>query len=187
MKITPSSFRSGVKWLGILVMFHAAAFFLYSITLSSMLKTRFDYGEIREAYTTVLIFDLVFWAIVAVVWVLRGQMSHDEVRRKIVTAQKEEGSSLIGYFCRTFLKDWLWRSLFFLVLQIPFAIFFANFGLALNDTITFFEKIYIADAGFYGATDSAPLGLLLSTLFFLAVMLLTSFLKCVLLLRNEQQ
>lgn len=177
VKLTPSAFRNGVKWLGLLLIFHVAALILFSIFLAPDLKVRYDYEEYTAAYTTVLVFDLVCWLVVAFIWVLRGQMSHDEVRRKIVEARKEEGFSPLSYFARTFLVDWTWRSAFFFVLQIPFTVFFANYGLALNDTMFILEKFYIAEAGFYATTGSAILGLLLSTLYFFAVMVLMTLIK----------
>ena len=105
LKITPSAFREGVKWLGMLAIFHTVAFILYSIFLASMLKVRYDYQEYTEAYTTVLIFNLLLWLIIAIVWVVRGQLSHDEVRRRIVAARKEDGFSLVPYFCRSFVME----------------------------------------------------------------------------------
>ena len=183
--ITPEMFRHGVKWLGTLLLFYLVSFVLYAVTLASMLKVRFAYGEFRAAFMTVLIFDILFWLIVTFVWTVRGEMSLDGVRRKIVAASKEEGFSLIPYFFRNFAMEWVWKTVFFFALQIPFTIFFGFFGLNLGESMIFLEKIYISVAGFYGISGSAILGLLFSTLYFYLITTLLSFLKYYHLLKNE--
>lgn len=184
MKLKPGSFRKGMKWLLTLAVFHVAAFVLYSVLLAGVTKERFMHGDANAAYITVLIFGLIFWLAVGIVWVVRGEMSYAEVRRNILTAAKEESFSFMGYFCRTFLTGWIWKTVFFLVLQSPFAILYANYGLMLDDSITIIEKLYIAEAGFYATTNSTLLGLVLSTVYFFVVMSFFSFLKYCSLLKN---
>lgn len=186
MKLKPSSFRNGIKWLFALLIFHFVSFVIYSLLFAPPIKQMYGMDEERmRAYFAVLLFQCLFWAIMAFFWVTRWQMSYSDVRRDILAAAKEEGFSPLRYFCKVYMRDWAWRTAFYLVLQLPLTIFFANFGLALDDSITAIEKFYIADAGFYGVTGSWVVGLLLSTLYFFIVMLDVSYIKYRLLLKNE--
>ncbi len=182
----PSSFRSGVKWLFVLLVFHFISFVLYSLVFAPPIKQMYGMDEERvRAYFTVLLFQCLFWAIMALFWVLRWQMSYSDVRRDILAAAKEEGFSSFRYFCKVYMKDWAWRTAFYTVLQLPLTILFANFGLALDDSITGIEKFYIADAGFYGVTGSWFFGLLLSSLYFFAVMILACLIKYYSILKKK--
>lgn len=185
MKLKPSSFRRGVKFLFFLALCHIIGFVLYSVVLSNLVKERFSHSEIDGAYGMIMLFDLLFWLLVAVVWIVRGEMSYSDIRRNILVAADQEGFSSCRYFCQTFLIDWIWKAVLFLALQLPFAIFYANFGLALDYSSTFIEKIYMSVAGFYAVSHSVLFGLLFSTLYFYGIMMLFSFLKYRKILKNR--
>lgn len=73
------------------------------------------------------------------------------------------------------MKEWLWKTVIFVIFQLPLTVFYANFGLALDESITIIEKFYIVDSGFCAITGSAILGLVLSALYFLLAMLLVAY------------
>ena len=186
MKLKPSSFRNGVKWLLILLIFHFVSFVIYSFLFAPPVKQMYGMDEQRAlAYATVLLFECLFWLIMAFAWVTRWHMSYSDVRREILTAAKEDGFSPLSYFCRVYVKEWGWRTAFYAVLQLPLTVLFGSFGLALDDSITFIEKFYIADAGFYGVTGSWFFGLLLSSLYFYVVMTAVTFVKYFRILRSK--
>lgn len=185
MKLKPGSFRNGVKWLFVLLIFHFVSLLIYSLLFAPPIRQMYGMDDERtRAYFSVLLFQCLFWLLAAFFWVIRWQMPYSDVRRDILSAAKEEGFSSWRYFCKVYVRDWGWRTAFYAVLQLPLAIIFANVGLALDDSMTVIEKFYIADAGFYGVTGSWILGLLLSSLYFFLVMTLASYAKYRLLLRN---
>ena len=182
----PSAFRAGIKWLGALILFHFGAFLAYSILLTPIVKSMYDRDNAHgRAFATILAFQCVFWLLVAILWVARGEMSYAENRRLLLNASREEGFSPLAYFRRQYGVTWLWRTAFYAVFQLPFVFFFKAFGLVPNDSISFVEKWYIADAGFYGITGSAIAGFLLSVLYFFFIMMLCSLVKFFILLRQQ--
>ncbi len=184
--IKPSSFRAGVKWLGALLLFHLGAFLAYSLLMVSIVKSMYDRdNDHGRAFATILVFQCVFWLLVAFLWVARGEMSYSENRRLLLNASREEGFSPLAYFFRQYGVRWLWRTAFYAAFQLPFTFFFNAYGLIPNDSITFIEKWYIADAGFYGITGSAIAGFLLSTLYFFFIMVFCSLIKFFILLRQK--
>ena len=186
MKLKSSSFRNGIKWLFVLLVFHLISFLIYSLLFAPPIRQMYGMDDDRaRAYATVLLFQCIFWAIMAIFWVVRWHMSYSDVRRNILAAAKEEGFSSFRYFCGIYLKDWAWRTAFYAILQLPLAILFANVGLALDDSMTVIEKFFIADAGFYGVTGSWFFGLLLSSLYFYAVMTAVTLIKYFRILKNK--
>lgn len=170
IKLTPAAFRKGVNWMLFLALFHFAGNILYGAFVNNSVKIMFDKDEnYARAYGVVLGFQLVFWLIVALIYIWRGLMSFSDVQREIKNAAKEESFTPNRYFRDTFLRDWIWRTVLYAVFQIPFLIFHASFGLNLGNAMTGFESYYIADAGFYGTCGTA-LGFLLTTAYFFAIM-----------------
>ena len=174
-KLTPAAFRRGVNWLLFVALFHIAGNILYGAFFNNSAKILFDKDEnYAKAYGVVLTFQLLFWLLVALLYIWRGVMSFSDVQREMKNASKEEGFNANRYFCNTFLRDWTWRTVLYAVFSVPFLIFHASFGLNLGDAMTGFEKFYIADAGFYGTCGTA-LGFLLTTLYFFGIMVLVHY------------
>ena len=170
IKLTPAAFRKGVNWLLFVALFHLAGQILYGAFVNNSAKIMFDKDEnYARAYGLVLGFQLVFWLIVALIYIWRGLMSFSDVQREMKNAAKEEAFTPNRYFRDTFLRDWIWRTILYAVFQLPFLIFHASFGLNLGEAMIGLEKFYIADAGFYG-TCGTVLGFLLTTAYFFAIM-----------------
>ena len=174
-KLTPSAFRRGINWMLFLAIFHLAGQILYGAFFNGSVKVMFDKDEdYARAFGTVLVFQLIFWLIVALLYIWRGLMSFADVQREMKKASKEEGFNAHAYFMNTFFRDWIWRTVLYAVFQLPFLIFYAAFGLALGNAMIGLEKFYIADAGFYG-TCGTFLGFLLTTAYFFGIMVLVHY------------
>ena len=184
IKITPSMFRSGVKWLGKLLLLQIATLVIYAVALNGIVSPMYANDDRAGAYRLLFFISLVFMVIGCFVLV-RLQMSFSDVRTGIITASREEGYRPLHHFFRTLGYECGWKSLFLLVMQIPFAFFFASFGVALDNSALPFENFYILEAGFYTITGSALAGILLSTLCFFALLLLFSALFYFRLLRDK--
>ena len=128
-KLTPTAFRRGVNWLLLVAAFHLVGQILYGAFFNNTVKLMFDKDEnYAGAYSVVLIFQLVFWLLIALLFIWRGIMSFSEVQREIKNAAKEEGFNANRYFLATFFREWIWRTVIYAVFHIPFLIFFASFG-----------------------------------------------------------
>lgn len=170
-KLTPAAFRKGVNWLLFVAIFHFAGNIIYGAFFGNSAMILFDKDEnYAKAYTLVLTFQLLFWLLVALIFIWRWQMSYSEVQREMKNAAKEEGFNPNRYFYNAFFKGWIWRTILYAVFQIPFLIFYAAFGLNLGNGMIGLERFYIASAGFYGVSGSFILGILLGTAYFFAIM-----------------
>jgi hypothetical protein len=186
MKITPSSFRRGVKWVLSLLLFHFVGFLLYSFLIGNIVRSLYYMDENLGATHGVLIaFQCLYWLLIAFWAVFRGEMTYADVQRNIKNAAKEEGFSAMRYFTITFVKDWVWKTAAFIIFQLPFTAFFAGFGLALDEGMTIIEKFYMANAGFYAATGSALVGLLLSAVYFFVIMVAVNYISYQLILKRR--
>ncbi|MBQ8351412.1 MAG: hypothetical protein IJY20_05160 [Clostridia bacterium] len=141
--------------------------------------------NLGAAHGVLIAFQCAYWLLIAFFAVFRGEMSYADVQRNIKNAAKEEGFSAMQYFANTFCKDWLWKTAAFIVLQIPFTAFFAGFGLALDESMTVIEKFYMTNAGFYAATGSAIIGLLLSAVYFFTIMVVVNYISYRLILKRR--
>ncbi len=185
IKLTPAAFRRGVNWLLFVALFHLAGNILYGALFNNAAKILFDKDEnYAKAYGVVLVFQLFFWLLVALLYIWRGVMSFSDVQREMKNASKEENFNPNRYFYNTFLRDWIWRTVLYAVFGIPFLIFHASFGLNLGNAMTGFEKFYIADAGFYGTCGTA-LGFLLTTVYFFGIMVAVHYVVFRVMLRRQ--
>ncbi len=186
MKLTPSSFRRGVKWVLSLLLFHFVGFLLYSFLIGNIVRPLYYVDEnLGAAHGVLIAFQCLYWFLISFWVVFRGEMSYADVQRNIKNAAKEEGFSAMGYFTHTFVKDWLWKTAAFVILQIPFTAFFAGFGLALDESMTVIEKFYMTNAGFYTATGSAIVGLLMSAVYFFVIMVAVNYVSYQLVLKRR--
>ena len=187
-KLTPAAFRKGINWLLFVAVFHLAGNILYGAFVNNSVKIMFDKDEnYARAYGVVLGFQLIFWLIVALIYIWRGVMSFSDVQREMKNASKEEGFSPNRYFRDTFLHDWIWRTVLYAVFGLPFLIFYASFGLALGNAMIGLERFYIADAGFYGVTGSAILGFLLTTVYFFCIMVAVHYVTYRIMLAKQNK
>lgn len=180
-KLTPAAFRRGVHWMLLVAAIHLAGRLLYGVLFSNTVKILWNKDEnYTGANGVVLVFQLVFWLLVALIYIWRWQMSYADVQREMKNAAKEESFNPNRYFLNTFFRDWIWRTVLYAVFQIPFLIrkvwihsvlgpYYTTYGLNLGG-MTGVEKFYIADAGLYGIFNFPILGFLLTTVYFFAIM-----------------
>ncbi len=156
-------FRTCVRWVGLLLLAHLVAMLIFGLVVSQSVTSMMeDYPE--RAYRTIFIYDTVFLLIFTLVFA-RINSSYTEYRKSLREASKLEGFSAFGFYRQTKLKEHLIKVGIFAVLQLPFTVFFACWGLDVI-YITGFEQFYILDAGSYAMTGSWILGFLLSVLIF---------------------
>ena len=190
MKITKDQFYETLftclKWLALLIAVHIIALVLYSMALEDMtfqLANDFP-DEPNKPKIPLLIFDLVF---IPLFFTLYGRIlspiSSEE--RSIIKKSMREGSfSLLSHWKAQHLKNTVCATSMFALIQVPFVIFFANFGFSFTVSIIL-DRFYFLDAGFYAITNSALPGWLLCTLFFAACFVATRLIPILLTSREE--
>ena len=156
-------FKKSIKWLGLLIVVHVVSMLIFGLAFSTMVAQMAEYEPIR-AKLFVLIYNVIFDALFLAFW-LNWETSYIDYRKSLREFIRKEKFSIVNYFKKTILKETLIKMCIFLAFQIPFAIFFAVLGMALQYP-TMFDQFYIADAGFYLLTNSAILGIVLNTVLF---------------------
>ena len=159
-----------LKWWGILILGHAVSFLLFAMAFASMATQLQADGMLQNAYTLTLLFDLIFWAIFLFVCE-RFSLSSME-RRRHMRVQLSECGSVISCIKKHYMSDLLIRWGVLLLNQLPVTIFYLSYSLSFEG-ISFVERIWISDIGFYAITGSALLGLLLLSLYMGLMLLLT--------------
>ena len=157
-------FRSMVKWFGLLLLFHLMSMILFGLLFSSSVAQMVDDKLQPRANATILIYDIVVFVIFSVVF-SKIESSFSEYKKGIKDRVRENKFSVVEYFKQNFLKEHLIRLGIYFAFQLPFLVFCLVFGVELQYP-TMFEQFYIAETGFYLATGSALLGLLLNTVVF---------------------
>ena len=158
------TFRSMVKWFGLLLLFHLMSMILFGVLFSSSVAQMVDDKLQIRANLTVLIYNIVVFVIFSVVY-SKIESSFSEYKKGIKETVRENEFSTVNYFKENFLKEHLIRLGIYFAFQLPFLVFCLIFGVELQYPTTF-EQFYIAETGFYLVTGSALLGILLNTLVF---------------------
>lgn len=177
-------FRKAVQWLGMIILAHLAAMLIFGLFMASSV-TAVAKDDPQYAYKTVIIFDIIFYA-VFILLVNRLETSYSDYYRNLKNAIKGEGFRIVSYYKSNFLKEHIIRSALLLAFHIPFAIFYKLMGLSLTAT-TGFEKFYILDAGFYGAAGSSLLGLLLEALILTALLFAVNIISILIAYYNQKR
>lgn len=90
MKLTPTSFRKGVNWIFLLLLYHFVAFLAYSFLVTNIVHSLVGLdGKSSAAYGVLVAFQCLYWLIVAFWAIFRGQMSYADVRRNIPHLKKK--------------------------------------------------------------------------------------------------
>ncbi len=156
-------FRKAVRWFGALIAAHLVSMILFGIALSGSIAYMIVELPTR-AKVIILIYNIVFDALFVL---LCQKITSSDVsyRKSIRDAIKANTFSVIDYFKTDLLKEHLVKIGVFMAFQIPFVIFFAIFGLAVQLPTTF-EEFYFMDAATYLITNSAIFGWILNTILF---------------------
>ena len=190
MKISKDQFYNTLfaclKWLGILIATHAVALCLFSILLEDMaIQLTNDFpDDPNKPKIPLLIFDLVF---IPLFFGAYGRILSPipPSEKSLLKKQgREETVSILSHWKEYYLKNTVCAVAMFATLQIPFVIFFANFGFSFTQSIIL-DRFYFLDAGFYAMTNSALLGWLLCTLFFALCCVLSRLIAILLATRQD--
>ena len=171
-------FRKAIQWFGLLALVHAAAMLVYIVFFANSVAAMLadNYGR---AVMTVLNFNAVF-DILVLCYRAKVDTSYVDYRKSMRDDLKAGTFNIKKYFV---IREHLINIGVFAAFQIPFMIFFA----VVKDFLYYpllFSRFYMMDAGFYLATNSALLGLLLNTLLFGAIYTLV---KLLFILRTKKQ
>lgn len=156
-------FRKAIQWCGVLLIAHAIAALIYGIVFSSSVGYMMEDQPMR-AKMTVFVFNIVFDAAI-LAYISHMDTSYVDYRKTMKDDLKAGTFSVQKYF---YTREHVIKIATFSALQLPFAIFYAIWGMSLQYS-TLFEQFYIMDAGCYLLTESFLLGLLLNTLMFGAI------------------
>lgn len=164
MKDKRETFRTIVKWTGLVLIAHLIAMIVFGIVLSSSLARFEDNDAIGLAHTRAFWFSVIIEILLCILY-FKISSSFTEHIREVKNAMKEGGLSLLSYYKKNFFKEDLLRIAVVFVFQIPFTVFYALAGISYMYS-TAFEMFYIMDAGYYAVTGIPIVGLLLGTVVF---------------------
>ena len=159
-------YRTAIKWLGFLVIAHVVSMIIFGIAFYGSIGYMFEEVP-KRAQIFVLGYNVVFDALFVALF-FRFETNDADYRRSLRDYLKENKFSMLKYFKTELLKEHLVRILAFFIFQIPFVVFFAIWGIALQ-LPTMFEQVYYMDAAFYIITRSAILGWVLNTMMFAVI------------------
>lgn len=164
MKDKRETFRTMVKWTGLVAVAHLIAMIVFGLFISSSLARFEDNDLIEVAHVRTFFFSVIIEILLCVLY-LKITSSFSEHVRNMKNAMKEGGLSLLSYYKKNFFKEDLLRIAVVFVFQIPFTVFYALAGISYMYS-TAFEMFYIMDAGYYAVTGIPIVGLLLGTVVF---------------------
>lgn len=158
--------KRAIQLLGILILLHAIAMLFFGLFLSNTVAYMSEDHPIRASLTVLIFNVIVDLAVIAVF--SNFKISDLEYKKSLKEELKQGNFSLIKHWKEDHLRDTIISIIIFIIIQIPFAIFYSLWGFSLQYT-TIFEQFYIIDAGSYLLTNSAIFGILLNTVLFGAI------------------
>lgn len=166
-----------LKWLLIALACHLLSLVMFGILLSdATYQMAWDTPEdLHAPIVSTLAFDLAMTVLLAIGVEKFWGLSATE-RAHLRSAGKDPAFSLPRHFFGTEGVSLLCGFAVALVLQLPFLAFFSSYGFSFVETVLL-ERVYIMDAGFYLFFDSALLGWLLSSLWFILVFAAVRFIN----------
>lgn len=165
--------KEGFKWFGILIIIHIAAMIIFGITISSTVISEAQMNP-ANAVRLIIIFDLIVLVIFALI-ISRIESSYVGYRKTLKEKLREPEFSLIKHWKNEYLKFYFVKMCVFVVIQLPFVIFYSALGFSVGYS-TIFDKFYVLDAGFYVISGSPLIGLILNTIAFGAIYFIVSLL-----------
>ena len=164
MKDKRETFRTMIKWTGLVAVAHLIAMIVFGLFMSSSLARFEDNDLIAAAHVRAFWFSVIIEILLCVLY-LKISSSFSEHVREVKNAMKEETFSVFSYYKKTLFKEDLLRIAVVFAFQIPFTVFYALAGISYIYT-TSFEMFYIMDAGYYAVTGIPIVGLLLGSIVF---------------------
>lgn len=164
--------RAGAIWLITLIAWRILTMIFWGMFFGSTIDAELSLYETSTVPRTVTILSsLVAMLILAAVSGFNFARNNGDQRRALIEASREEGFSLLVHM-KKFIPLYAVSMGLYVLTQLPFCGFFAAFGFKYNVATgsTAFEKLHVADAGFYLLTGSALLGLLLNIIIMTALL-----------------
>ncbi|MBE6611955.1 MAG: hypothetical protein E7632_05645 [Ruminococcaceae bacterium] len=159
-----STFRSLIKWFGILVVVHIISFFLFDFLLSGLILPMVEDEMTQTAYLLLYIYSIILHLVTAILYV-KAETNFVEYQKSLKAAIKSPDFSLLRFYQENHLTDHLLRIAVFAIAQLPFTVSYALQGFVL-DQMTMLECMFVMDVGAYALCGSVILGFLLNTLTF---------------------
>ena len=176
-------FRRCVRWFGLVLIAHLVAMIFYGILFSDSIARLIEEGDPKAA--AFVFWYNVFFDIFFVVICLKFGLSFDDRDHRNVIKESIKNGELSPLRCfkTLMLKEYAFKTGVFAVIQLPFLIFVAIWGLSLQYP-TPFERFYVMDAGGYMLLGIPILGWILNTLMFAAVFAVTILVYIIILQRD---
>ena len=170
MKDKRETFRTMIKWTGLVAVAHLIAMIVFGLFISSSLA-RLEYNDLIEAAHVRTFFFSVIIEILLCVLYLKITSSFSEHVRNMKNAMKEEGFSVFSYYKKNYFKKDMFRMAVVALFQLPFTAFYALAGISyLHSSII--DRFYIIDGGYYAISDNSIVGIILGTVIFGAIFFL---------------
>ena len=161
--------RNFIELLKYTAFSHLATGLLYIALLSSMEQGYVENGRVEDLNRILFIVSLISFA-VSVVVMLTAHYANSEKKMNYLNATYEGGNEYKVALI-TALKESATATLTNILFQLPFVIFFINYGYGYHEAL-FFETLYIGDIGVYLFLGNAVTGaLLISLAWFIAYFL----------------
>ncbi len=180
-------FKSILTFLLLLFILHA----LFSVVFYKLIiEMAFIHPNLPEQNSMVLAIYGVMVYLLFAAYFAHSSTSDVTQKERLKAAMKRPAFSTTGYFLKELAAVHACRVGIFMLYQIPFAIFFANFGFSFAYTIPF-EAQFRLEAGIYMLADNWFFGLLLVTaifsIFLFALQYVFLWLTCRSILKNAPE
>jgi hypothetical protein len=168
----PETFRTIVKWFGILIAANLVANLAYILLISRIIEPMWEDAP-PAAGRTLLLFGVVF-QVIMILFHTKIESSFVSYRDDLYAAMKEPGFSIIGYYVKNYLTDHLIKAGMFALFSLPLTASVAAQGLDFTQP-TILELYYIMSTGAYAVAGNAFVGFILNALLFAVLFVGLSF------------
>lgn len=169
-----ATFKKMVNWTGLVLLAHLISMFVYGFFLTNVVSQMYLDNYAGRANTLVLMFgtliDIIFVALIA-----NSQTSYTEYRKALKESVKAGEFSLVNELKSGLLKETVIKMVIYVVLQIPYAVYYAILGYNPNYTLKL-AQFYSMDAGFYMMTNIPIIAMISRALLFGAINILVTLL-----------
>ncbi len=167
IKIKYEEKRLILKWIGLLLIVHLAAFFAYAIIFDKIIKDLILDGRAQSAENFMLFVSIALQLLFCSYYAHK-KSQYVDYKMPLKSAMKEKGFSIREYFISTYGRELKLKIITYMVFQIPFAIFYAIFGYSFLYP-TRFEMFYALESGIYAKIGIWPVGFIVTVLLFVTL------------------
>ena len=185
MKQAKAILKTALKWLLILLLAHLLCMLLYGMILKgTTYDLAYDYpDDLSVPSMLTWIFGAAF-TVLFVFGIQRFDGLSPSDKSELKKARREGSFSAPLQWRKRYLGELLTSSGLLLVLQIPFAAFFAKYGFSFLESVLL-ERFFILEAGAYLLTGSVLLGILFNLLWWALWLFVVRFFSILLTAKSD--